>query len=99
MQVTYDSPVDGMVFWKHLPGGWTTMLATLAGNTPTVTIQDNGPYEADPTDGRIVDPSGPGVQAGGGRGVTGVPTLSPWALGLLALGLALVARVARRRRG
>lgn len=97
VQVTYDAPVDGLVYWKYINGGWTTMPATLSGNTATFTIQDDGDFDTDTTTpGRIADPGGPGLQPSNSRGgITGVPTLSVWMSIVLALGLLLVA--CRRR--
>ncbi len=75
--VSYSGSVAGMSYWKDIHGGWTSMPATLSGNTATFTIADNGPYDADTTVGTIRDPSGVGVTS------SGIPTLSQWAMILL----------------
>ncbi|TVQ95164.1 MAG: hypothetical protein EA400_00215, partial [Chromatiaceae bacterium] len=52
--ISYSGPVGGYIFWKHLGGEWMTMPnVVLSGNTATLTIQDNGPYDADSTLGVI----------------------------------------------
>ncbi|MBA4743530.1 MAG: hypothetical protein H2060_12580, partial [Azoarcus sp.] len=91
VQISYDTPVDGLVYWKYINDAWTTMPATMSGNTASFTITDNGPYDADATPGRIADPGGPGVQplSSGGDGVTGIPILSVWMSALLAAVLLL----------
>lgn len=77
---TYSGSVEGMHYWKYVGGTWKVLPATLAGNTATFTIADNGPFDTDPAAGRIADPGGPGLGAGG---VTAIPTLPPWAMVLL----------------
>lgn len=96
LRVNYQAPVVGMAYWKYVGGSWTTMPATLAA---TFTIVDNGPYDADPTPGRIVDPGGPGivVQETGFGGAAAIPVLSGWMLAVLAFGLLIASRMRQRR--
>jgi hypothetical protein len=87
LMFSYSSSIEGYAFWKHIQGEWMTMPSVvMAGNTATVTIEDNGPYDADSSPGVIRDPSGPGTVPGGGPPPTPIPALSPLAL-LVLLGL------------
>ena len=89
LKITYSGSVAGLEYWKHIKGAWNVMSeATLAGNSATFTLLDNGPYDADPTPGVIHDPSGVGMPAGAGR--VSAPTLSQlatWFLGVLLVGV------------
>jgi len=98
VQASFSGSVAGMGYWKYINGGWVSMPATLAGNTATFTIEDNGPFDADPAVGRIVDPSGPGVAAAA-AGVTAVPTLSQSATLMLAglMGVLAFGGLSRRK--
>lgn len=88
--VTYPSAVPvGTQYFKYGPTPsnptphWYVLPATFAGNTATFTITDGGLGDDDlAANGTIVDQGGPG--APGGAAIP-VPTLSPWALLLLAL--------------
>jgi YD repeat-containing protein len=82
--ISYSGPVGGYIFWKYLGGEWMTMPnVVLSGNTATLTIQDNGPYDADSTFGVIRDPSGPGTLHGGGPAPTPIPAMTPLSVLLL----------------
>ena len=89
--VTYPSILAaGSQYWKYGPTGsqpaahWYILPATLAGNTAVFSITDGGPGDDDlAANGTVVDQGGPGVP---GAGVAlPVPTLSEWAMALLAL--------------
>ena len=94
---TQHRPAAGLTYWKYIDNAWTPMTdgVTLAGNTATLTIADNGPFDADDSKGSIADPSGPAAPP------EPIPTLSVW--GLLAsaglLGLFGAWRQRRWRRG
>ena len=65
VKMTYSNIVEGMVFWKYIRGNWLELTHAnsgliVEGNIVTFTIEDNGPYDADPAIGSIADPSGPG---------------------------------------
>ena len=89
--ITYPAALSpGTVYWKYgprpgpLPTGWYVLPATIAGNTATFTITDGGVGDDDlVANGTIVDQGGPG--SGPGGAATSVPTLSEWAIVLLAL--------------
>jgi YVTN family beta-propeller protein len=90
----------GTRYWKFGPTStnpaphWYILPATIAGNTATFTIVDGGLGDDDlAANGTIVDQGGPGF---GGGGAQQVPTLSQWALLLLA-SLMLTATMARER--
>ena len=71
--------------------------AVINGNTITLTLTDGGEGDDDLTaNGVIVDPGGPAVAAGG---VAAIPTLSEWAMLLLAgmIGLLAFGRLNPRR--
>jgi YVTN family beta-propeller protein len=110
--VTYPQALPaGTVYWKYGPSPdgyncsgvacaaahWYQMppaQAVFAGNTVTLTITDGGVGDDDlAANGVIVDQGGPGVP-----GAAGIPTLSEWALLLLAglMGLLGMAQVRRR---
>lgn len=111
--ITYPAALPaGSVYWKYGPSPagyncsgagcaaphWYQMppaQAVFSGNTVTLTIIDGGVGDDDlSANGVIVDQGGPGVPGG----AAGVPTLSEWAMILMALLLAgLGARGARRR--
>jgi hypothetical protein len=76
--------------WYALPG------AVVNGNQVTFSITDNGQGDSDPTPGYITDPGGVGVPV---SDVSGVPTLSEWALVLLAGLMAGLAGVPRNKPG
>lgn len=93
----------GTTYWKY---GRTTEKPThhwypvpdaiVSGNTVTFSITDGGFGDDDlTTNGTIVDPSGPGLRSG-----TSIPTLSEWALLLLAglTGLFAVGTLRQRMR-
>ncbi len=69
--LTYPSAIPaGSQYWKVIGGIWvdaTSILGSNDGdNTLTLTIQDNGPFDVNPTSGIISDPGGPGVNLSDG---------------------------------
>jgi uncharacterized repeat protein (TIGR01451 family)/uncharacterized repeat protein (TIGR02543 family) len=102
--VTYPSPIPaGAVYWKYGPTpasatpSWYILPATISGNTAVFTIVDGQLGDDDRTaNGTIVDQGGPGVP-GGGATAAQVPTLSEWAMMLLASLLLLAGMGAARR--
>ena len=87
-------------YWKYGPTSadpaphWYVIPATIAGNVVTFSITDGGLGDDDlAANGTIVDQGGVGVSAG----LAEVPTLSTWALIMLAALLALVTLPMRRR--
>jgi hypothetical protein len=101
--VTYPSPLPaGAVYWKYGPTpasatpSWYILPATLSGNTAVFTIVDGQIGDDDRTaNGTIIDQGGPGVPGGVGS-ATAVPTLSEWAMMLLASLMLLAGMGARR---
>ena len=59
------APAAGWSFWKLQGGAYTdaSSIASLSGSTLTLSLQDNGPFDADPAPGVIHDPGGVGVPA------------------------------------
>ena len=101
MTITYPALLPpGTAYWKYgpTPGNttphWYVLPATVSGATATFTITDGGLGDDDlAANGTIVDQGGPGA----GAGAVAVPTLSEWAMLLLA-SLVLVAGMRARRR-
>ncbi|GAB4090822.1 IPTL-CTERM sorting domain-containing protein [Hydrogenophaga soli] len=104
--LTYPSALPaGTQLYKYGPAtagaspSWYVHPATFSnGNTTiTYTVTDNGVGDSNNTAGVITDPAGPGVPGS----VSGVPTLSEWALvflaGLLGVATALGMRPLRQR--
>jgi hypothetical protein len=78
-------PDDAVAYKVSGAGEWTEIPnATIAGDTVTYTIVDNGPLDADPTIGRILDPVTVVTPAPRGP-ATPVPVLPIWMLALLGL--------------
>jgi hypothetical protein len=80
----------GAQYWKYgpTPGNatphWYVLPATIIGNSATFSIVDGGLGDDDlAANGTVVDQGGPGGP-GPGAGIENVPTLSEWALVLLA---------------
>lgn len=75
-----------------------TQGVTLTGNSVRLRIEDNGPYDTNPTVGEIDDPSGPVTRAGGGA--EPISAVSGWGLllGASLLGLLGAWRQGWRRR-
>jgi hypothetical protein len=99
VQLSFSGAVAGWEYWKFIDGAWIPMTGvTLSGSTATITIVDNGPYDANPAVGAIDDPSGP-AQAAQAQPVP-IPTLSLWGLAASAglLGLFGAWRQRRQRR-
>jgi hypothetical protein len=70
--------------------------ATIAANTATFSITDGALGDDDlAANGTVVDQGGPGAPAGELRQV---PTLSEWAMGLMALMMMITGLVGMRRR-
>lgn len=99
VRLTFSDSIAGWEYWKYIDGAWTrvTQGVTLAGNTATLVIADNGPYDANPTRGAIDDPSGPVAPRGG---PAPIPALSLWGLiaNVVLLGLLGAWRQRRPRR-
>ncbi len=100
--ISYSGAVTGMTYWKQLGGNWVALpdtVATLSGNTVTLTLVDGGPYDADgQVDGNISDPGGPGTLADSNGGTLApIPVLGPLGLMLLSGLLAWLGFAARRR--
>jgi hypothetical protein len=96
--ITYPSSIDGARYWKYGPESanhtphWYVMPATISGNAVTFSITDGGQGDDNlAADGTIDDQGGPGIST------SGVPTLSEWMLGTLALMLLAIGASARRR--
>jgi YVTN family beta-propeller protein len=101
--ITYPSALpSGAQYWKYgpEPGNatphWYVLPATIAGNVATFTITDGAQGDDDlAANGTIVDQGGPGVPVTPGAQQT--PTLSEWAMALMAL-LMLVGAARNLRR-
>ena len=54
------APAAGWSFWKLQGGAYTdaSSIASLSGSMLTLSLQDNGPFDADPAPGVIHDPGG-----------------------------------------
>jgi autotransporter-associated beta strand protein len=108
--ITYPQVLPtGTQYWKYGPTPtsaapvWYVLPATIAGNTVTFTITDGGLGDDDlTTNGTLVDQGGPGVPGAPGLGPVATPTLSEWALlvlALLMLGVGMNQLPGRRRAG
>jgi hypothetical protein len=99
--VTYPTALPpGTQYWKYGPTAtdpaphWYVLPATFSGNTVTFSITDGGLGDDDlAANGAIVDQGGPGIP-----GASAIPTLSEWAMLLLAALLVLTAGYGTRRR-
>jgi len=91
--VTYPGALPATaVYWKYGPTpaaatpSWYVLPATISGNTAVFTIVDGALGDDDRTaNGTIVDQGGPGVPPSGPVEYHQTPTLSEWAMLLLAL--------------
>jgi hypothetical protein len=90
------------VYWKYGPTpasatpSWYILPATISGNTAVFTIVDGALGDDDrAANGTIVDQGGPGVPPSGPMVPTQTPTLSEWAMLMLAL-MMLVIGMRRR---
>ena len=99
----------GTQYWKYGPEmampapHWYTLPATITGSTVRFSITDGGQGDDDvAANGAIVDQGGPGIGAAvppiGAGGAVEIPTLSQWAMMLLALLLLGIAVPELRRR-
>jgi hypothetical protein len=99
VRLTFSGSVDGWEYWKFVNGDWVriTTGVTLAGNTATIAIADNGPYDTNPNVGEIDDPSGPVAPR---DRPAPIPALSLWGLiaNVALLGLLGAWRQRRQRR-
>jgi IPTL-CTERM motif/Fibronectin type III domain len=99
LTITYPNSIAGATYWKYGPTAanpvahWYVLPATLVGNTATFTITDGGLGDDDlAANGTIVDQGGPGFGP-----QAPIPTLSEWAMALMA-GLLLMFGMGRLRR-
>jgi hypothetical protein len=103
--ITYPTPLPpGTQYWKYgpEPGNatphWYVLPATIAGNIATFSITDGAQGDDDlAANGTIVDQGGPGFPVGATAQQT--PTLSEWAMVLMALLVLIFAAGGLRRRG
>ncbi|MDE1819020.1 MAG: hypothetical protein KGI19_10515, partial [Thaumarchaeota archaeon] len=59
LTITYHNPIpSNSQYLKLIGGSWVSVPVTISGNTVTMTIVDNGPFDANPTTGIISDPGG-----------------------------------------
>jgi hypothetical protein len=94
--VTYASPLSANAqYWKYGPTAatpaahWYVLPATIAANVATFSITDGGLGDDDlAANGTVVDQGGPGVPPG--PAAQPIPTLSEWAMALMALLLAAI---------
>ncbi|HEX4779747.1 MAG TPA: IPTL-CTERM sorting domain-containing protein [Usitatibacter sp.] len=101
--ITYPNALPpGSVYWKYGPTAanatphWYRLPATISGSTASFTITDGGLGDDDlAANGGIVDQGGPGFPV---AAAIAVPTLSEWALILLAGLMAAMGWCALRRR-
>ena len=91
LTITYpDVLPQGVQYWKLRSGSWAPYAGATAGagtTTATVVLKDGGPGDDDGngSNGRIVDPGGAGaLLATGPGGAAAIPTLSDWALVVMA---------------
>lgn len=91
LTITYpDVLPPGVQYWKLRSGSWAPYAGATAGagtTTATVVLKDGGPGDDDgnASNGRIVDPGGAGaLLATGPGGAAAIPTLSDWALVVMA---------------
>lgn len=69
VSITFDSLPASPVFYKVVGTTWTKLTDyNLQGNVLTFSITDNGPFDSDPTPGKIQDPIVAGSTTGGGGG-------------------------------
>jgi uncharacterized repeat protein (TIGR01451 family) len=107
MTIAYPAALPaGTQYWKYGPEPgipaphWYVMPASINGSTVVFSITDGGRGDDDlAANSRIVDQGGPGVPPAGGLGEpVQTPTLSQWALMVLALMLLAFAAPSLRRR-
>lgn len=87
--LTYPHPLPADAkFWKYGPATagaaptWYQHPAVISGNTITYSVTDNGVGDNNNVLGQITDPAGPALAAAAAAQT--IPTLSEWALALLA---------------
>jgi len=101
MTITYPATLPvGTLYWKYgpIPGGpsprWYVLPATISGNVATFAITDGAMGDDDlAANGAIVDQGGPGVPGA----AVATPTLSEWAMILMALLMLASVSLMRRR--
>ena len=100
LSITFPGALPSGRYYKYGPtptdrtSHWYEMPATISGNTVTMTITDGGLGDDDlSANGVIVDAGGVGVFV-----PEAIPTLSEWALLLLAGLVTLLAGINQRRR-
>jgi hypothetical protein len=88
--ITYPTPIaEGATYWKEIEGTYVPFSATLAGNSATFSLIDNGSGDDNPAVGIIHDPSGVALAAAAAPAARSIPTLGPWALSLLVFALGI----------
>jgi hypothetical protein len=100
--ITYPQPLPpGTQYWKYGPrpgapaAEWYALPATITGAVASFTITDGGLGDDDLlANGAVIDQGGPGVPGAGTGGA--IPTLSEWAMLLLAF--LIIAAASRRKR-
>lgn len=102
VRLEYSASVEALSYWKYIEATneWTDQMeVTMSGNTVTFTIADNGPFDADPAEGVIRDPSGVGFASSMPGGPEPIPTLPAWAMILLVslLGWFMVSGLRREK--
>lgn len=104
--VDADAVIDGYYKRNRVTGQWQNIATgiTVVGARKRIdfVLTDGGPFDSVAgADGRIVDPGGPGLMAGGG--IAAIPVLSPWALMALAVlmagGVGATGGLRKRSRG
>lgn len=111
VKMTFPETIASGVAWKYGPKDvvnapnvleWYQLPGAISDKSIILTIRDNGPGDSDPRRGVIVDPAGPAFKAGAAPGVQPtveqIPTLSEWAMMLLAAFLGLFAASRLRQR-
>ncbi|MFN5745010.1 MAG: fibronectin type III domain-containing protein, partial [Methylococcaceae bacterium] len=65
LRMTFSGSVEGLSLWKWIHQTWTRIPGVdVSGHTVRFRVKDNGPYDADPERGVIVDPAAVGTSSG-----------------------------------